>query len=90
MYLLHLTIVMIIINVVHMFVAGINVKMFNAALTLFFQIQFVKKTRNNILLICVYVLITPRPFIDNLYFKKSKDTLRTKSKVKIKIKRSTL
>ena len=39
-----------------MFVAGTNVKMFTAASTLFVSIKFGKKTRNNTLLIFVYVL----------------------------------
>ena len=42
-----------------MFVAGISVEMFTAASTLFLLIQFVKKTRNNTLLIFLYVLVNP-------------------------------
>ena len=42
-----------------MFVAGIIVEMFTTASTLFFLIQFVKKTRNNTRSIFLYVLVNP-------------------------------
>ena len=59
MYSLYLTIVMIIIKCCIMFVAGISVEMFTTASTLFFLIEFVKKTRNNTVLIFLYVLVNP-------------------------------
>ena len=59
MYSLYLTIVMIIIKCCIMFVAGISVEMFTVSSTLFFLIKFVKKTRNNTLLIFLYVLVNP-------------------------------
>ena len=59
MYSLSLTIVMIIIKCCIIFVAGISVEMFTTASTIFYLIQFVKKTRNNTLLIFLYVLVNP-------------------------------
>ena len=46
-------------DIVCMLVARISLEMFTAASTLFFLIQFVKKTRNDTLLICLYVLVNP-------------------------------
>ena len=45
-----------------MLVAGINVKMFTAVSTLFFLNAICEKTRNNTLLIFVYVFSKPLDF----------------------------
>ena len=73
-----------------MFVAGISVEMFTTASTLFFLIQFVKKTRNNTLPIFFICFSKPLDLSLIRFKKKSKYKLRMKFKVKVKVQRSTL
>ena len=73
-----------------MFVAGISVEMFTTASTLFFFNPICRKTRNNTLLIFLYVFSKPLDLSLTKFKKNSKYTLQTKFKVKVKVKRSTL
>ena len=72
-----------------MFVAEISVEMFTAASTLFFLIQFVKKQE---ITLSYFFACFSKPLDLSLtkFKKKSKYTLQTKFKVKLKVKRSTL
>ena len=67
-----------------MFVAGISVKMFTASSTLFFLIKFVIKQE---ITLSYFFICFSKPLDLSLtkFKKKSKYTLRTKFKVKVKV-----